>query len=322
MAKILCVGHITLDTFLKVEQADVHCDIDSTNCVVCFDFGSKVPVDEVRYAAGGGAANISVGISLLGHDPSIYSILGKDRKSEDAISELKKAKVDLSNIQYDSNPTDQAAIISYGSDRTIFTYSYPREYRINNELASEYKYIFISSIGDNVSGLYKDIIEAKKKDPEKIIFFNPGSREIKNSREDILTFIEHVDHIIINVEEGCSILNPGLKRNQIEIKDLLDLLGEKGPNNVVLTDAENGAYIWAEGAYSHIAAKKVEVVEKTGAGDAFASGYASGIMKGLSVEEAAEFGVLNGSSVIQTTGAQNGLLNEKAMTDLLSLHQE
>src|SRR5688572_20580911 len=112
MSKILCIGHITLDTFLKVEDADIHCDLNTEECKISFGFGAKVPVSEVYYSTGGGAANAAVGLSKLGHEVSIASILGKDSKATDVIASLSANKVDTAYIEQDSNPTDQASIIS------------------------------------------------------------------------------------------------------------------------------------------------------------------------------------------------------------------
>lgn len=314
MPKILCIGHITLDTFLKVEDVDVHCDLNHTDCKISFGFGAKVPVKEIFYSTGGGAANTAVGLSSLGCKSSVLSIVGKDRKGEDVITGLSSAGVDISQIEQDANPTDQASIVSYGIERTIFTYSYPRMYSIKNN-RRKWDAVYLSSVGTEVGKLYKEVIQLKEKGELPSLFYNPGSREIKSARNEMLEMLKHVDHLIVNVEEGCSILNAGLKRSDIEIEDLMNLLNEKGPKHIVLTDADNGAYVWSEGDFKHFPAIKTEVVEKTGAGDAYASGYIAAILYGYDIHQASKFATLNGASVIKVLGAQNGLLTKK---DLIS----
>jgi sugar/nucleoside kinase (ribokinase family) len=313
MPKILCIGHITLDTFLAVDGVDIHCDVNNTDCTVSFGFGAKVPVKDVFNSIGGGAANTAVGLRNLGHEISVATILGKDSKAKEVLKELSGCKVDISHIEQDKNPTDQASIISYGVERTIFTYSYPRKYSIKN-INEKFSAIYLSSVGTEVAGLYKEIIQLKQKGLIESLFYNPGSREIKNARADMAELLKYVDHLIVNVEEGCSILNLGLKRKDIEIADLMNLINEKGPKHIVLTDSDNGAYVWFEGDLHHLPAIQTEVVEKTGAGDAYASGYIGAILYGYDIKEASKFGTINASNAIKILGAQNGLLEK---TDLI-----
>jgi len=308
-SSLLCVGHVTLDTFMTVLDAEVHCDINHRDCKVCFDFGSKLPVESVCYGIGGGAGNVSVGTTNLGINTSIYTIIGNDPKGKDIKESLKKHRVGVKHVKEDLNPTDQASVISYKHDRTIFTYSFPREYQVH-KYWDEYDNIFISSVGDNVSKLYSQAILYKKKNPKTTIFYNPGSRELKNSRDDVLRMIEHVDYLIANLEEGCTILNSSLKVNDIEINDLLNLLVEKGIKNVVLTAGLKGVYATNKDYEFHVPAKKVRMVEKTGAGDAFASAFIASTIYKNEMETSLKWGVINASGVITKIGAQEGLLTK------------
>ena len=52
---------------------------------------------------------------------------------------------------------------------------------------------------------------------------------------------------------------------------------------------------------------KLKVVERTGAGDAFASGFVAGQMIGKSIEESLKLGLEESESVIKHQGAKIGL---------------
>ena len=54
--------------------------------------------------------------------------------------------------------------------------------------------------------------------------------------------------------------------------------------------------------------KKIKVVDPTGAGDAFAASFLSGMMKRNDVEFAMNLGVVNAQSVVSYYGAKNILL--------------
>lgn len=330
--RLLCVGHVTLDTFLMLgeELRDGEDGVEEPQGVgkpggevgegrrqVCFNLGDKVPVEDVYYGVGGGAANVATGTAKLGIETSLYTVVGSDPKGNDIVSVLEKHNVNCFQIVKDKNPTDQAVVVSYAKDRTIFTYSYPRSYE-KCPLAG-YDYIFISSIGERIEDFYRRVGDFKEKFPEITIFYNPGSRELAKARDDILEILPNVDYFISNVEEACLVAGQNLKPDQIEIKDLMGILAQKGPKVVVVTDGMRGSYIYAdafvEGAgmpcasFLHVEAQKGNLVEKTGAGDAYASGFIAAILLDKNLEEAGQWGSANSSAVISKVGAQEGLLS-------------
>lgn len=315
--KVLCIGHVTLDTFFSVENAELHCDINSRESKVCFDFGAKIPVEDVAYGVGGGAANVSAALGKMETEPILCSILGEDPVGESVIKRLVAHNVNIDHLIKDEYPTDQAAVISYITERTIFTYNHDREYNLEKFASlnpAEYEWILVSSVGEKVELLYKQIIKLKEQNSKLKLFYNPGSKELNYSYEQIQLILPYVDYLLSNVEEGCVLLNRELSRNDIELKDLLKLLAtEKGIKNVVLTDAKEGVYYreFGEGNADiiHLNAIKTEVVEKTGAGDAFSAGFIAGIINGKEMMEASKWGIANSTSVIKKVGAQNGLLD-------------
>ncbi len=315
--EILCIGHTTLDTFLYVDDAQTHCDIKSSECKVCFEFGAKIAVNDVSYGIGGGAANVSAGLKKLDTTPLLYTIIGNDPKGTDIKRHLYSIGLSHKYVYEDSNPTDQSMIISYTNERTIFSYNHDRKYNIDKLYNFKVpQYIFISSIGKDITQVYNQVIDLKRLNPGLTVFLSPGTKEIRDSVDDIANILPSVDYLLSNVEEGCSILNPSLNRSQISPKDLADLLVQKGIGSVVLTDGGDGVYFADKEDLLTFKAIKVDVVEKTGAGDAFASGFVGALMHGQDKKDAVKWGIANSSSVIQTRGAQNGLMDVHSIEEL------
>jgi len=77
----------------------------------------------------------------------------------------------------------------------------------------------------------------------------------------------------------------------------------------VITDGKNGAYAYDGQVKQSIAARKVDVVETTGAGDAFASSFLAGMILKQNIEFALQIGLANSESVIKEVGAKNTLLS-------------
>ena len=57
---LITIGDSTVDTFIKVHEASLECDINKKDCKICVPYGSKVPVEAIEYAVAGNAANVAV----------------------------------------------------------------------------------------------------------------------------------------------------------------------------------------------------------------------------------------------------------------------
>ena len=55
------------------------------------------------------------------------------------------------------------------------------------------------------------------------------------------------------------------------------------------------------------------MVDQTGAGDGFMSGFVGGLAKGYPLEKALDLGIANGASVVTKIGAKEGLIKEKEL---------
>ena len=104
------------------------------------------------------------------------------------------------------------------------------------------------------------------------------------------------------------------------MKILFKGLHKLGPKIVAITDGPDGAYA-SDGKnqyYMPIYPDPAPPFERTGAGDSFATGFMSALIYGKSVEEALLWAPINAMSVVQYTGAQEGLLTKKELLSLLS----
>src|SRR3989339_1778545 len=75
---LVSIGDSTIDTFIKIHDATVECDINQEDCKICLGYGDKIPVDSIAHGVAGNAANVAVGASKLGLISAIYTNLGDD----------------------------------------------------------------------------------------------------------------------------------------------------------------------------------------------------------------------------------------------------
>jgi ribokinase len=92
---------------------------------------------------------------------------------------------------------------------------------------------------------------------------------------------------------------------------------KKGVKVVAVKLGSKGCYVTDGKQSHHVEAFKVNVVDTTGAGDAFCAGFLYGLIKGKSLEECGRIGNLVASRCITKMGARPGL---SALKDLAKNH--
>ena len=135
---------------------------------------------------------------------------------------------------------------------------------------------------------------------------NPGSYQMKKNHNKFQQILPFTDLLFINKEEAETITH---KRTTIQ--EIIKSLQKMGCKNIVLTDGKNGSYASNAQDIYFMPPSPVKPLEKTGAGDAYASAFLTAIINKKTVPEAMMWGTANAGGVIQKIGAQDGLLNQK-----------
>ena len=113
----------------------------------------------------------------------------------------------------------------------------------------------------------------------------------------------------MNREEACKLLSID-HLEAPEFRKLLALLHELAPKIVVITDGKKGAFVYdGETFYHGKPTPGLNILETTGAGDAFAATFTSAIIKGITTETALNYAMTNAESVLQYKGAKEKLLH-------------
>jgi len=78
MYNVITIGDALIDTHVLINDASVECDINKTNCKLCLDYASKIPITDSFQSLGGNAANVAIGIKKLGLNSTILTSIGDD----------------------------------------------------------------------------------------------------------------------------------------------------------------------------------------------------------------------------------------------------
>lgn len=308
--ELLSVGDATLDVFLLPSESEALCTINDKEAYICFSYGEKIPVKSIEYSVGGNAANNAVGTRRLGIKVGLVATLGGDSTGSQIIERLEKEGVDLSFvIQQPMAGSNYSTVINYGGERTIFTYHAPRSYEFPMNLVAA-PWVYLTSMGETFQPFYNHILDFLHKHPEIKLAFNPGSRQMRAGIEVLKPVLERTYIIYVNRQEAEKLTKTEDSRG--DEKQLLQKLSDLGPKACIITDGENGSYLFdsESNKFYKSGVLPVDAYERTGAGDAFGSGCIAALIKGKSFQEAMLWGTVNAASVIGYVGSQRGLLKE------------
>jgi len=311
---LLAIGDIVVDDFIKLEDAHVHCKIDSEACELCVRFGDKVPFESstVCYAVGN-CANAAVSGARLGLKTALMSSVGKDNRGDKCLETLKDNGVSINFMKQSSEyPTNYHYVLWYEVERTILVKHAPFPYGLPKDMPPP-KWIYLTSAGETSEEFHHEIARWLDEHPETKLAFQPGTFQMKLGKEKLADIYKRADIFFSNVEEAQRIL----ETKEADKKKLMQMIMELGPKIVVMTDGIDGAYAYDGADFWFMPVYPHKPFERTGAGDAFASTVVSALIMGKSLEEALRWGPINAMGVVQKIGAQEGLLKREVVEDYL-----
>lgn len=302
--KIISLGAAVQDVFLQGKIFKAHKDEDGDD-VQEFELGTKNDVEEITFSTGGGATNAAVTFARHGFHSCYIGRIGKDIAGKAVMEVLHEDGVDTSLVMHDDKlSTGYSAILLSGKgERTILTHrGASNDYRLKESHFHNYSadWLYVSSLSGDVDALKTAIKFAKEKNIN--IAVNPGGGELKHKTE-IREILKGIDVLSLNREEmidlfGGSTLAEVMKEASKFAKTVLLTDGPKGAY------ATDGVHVFKSGLY-----KDVKVFDRTGAGDAFSSGFVAEVALGHSIERALTFASANSTSVVSKIGAKAGILH-------------
>lgn len=311
---VLCVGKAVQDVFLIDDEFDPHCEGDV--CYTHLPLGAKLDISKAVFASGGNATNAAVTLARQGIDTRYLWALGHDPASISSLQALDEEGVDTSAVVQDQRmqaSLSTVLVALHGGERTILNYkgTLPSFNDVDRMLrmADKPDWVYPSSLG-SIEALTKVIDWALKHDVK--VMLNPAGNELADIQK-LRSLLEDVEILITNKEEMQQIV----EGNSIEE---LVLHGLHYCPVVIVTDGHNGSCasdgktIVTAGLYDNL-----PPVERTGAGDAFASGFLSQWLQGYTLRDSLHFASANSSSVVQYIGAKTGILEHSAQLNPMDL---
>lgn len=315
MYDVICIGSATVDAFIKTEHEK---DIISENkTFMAYQLGSKIIVEDLKFTIGGGGTNTAVALARLKNKTAYLGTLGNDQNADLIINNLKTEKIDFLGYKIPTQTDFSVVLDSIKKDRTILNFknsSKELDYKKIIKSKLKAKWFYISSLTGKSLETLKQLCTYASKNKIKVLF-NPSNYIAELGAEKLKKIISNTTILICNLDEAKLLLNT----TSNNIKTIQKRLINKGPSTVVITDADNGAYVYDKDTkkYYHATPNKVKVIETTGAGDSFASSFLSGMVERNNIDYSLKLALINAESVISHHGAKEKLLTKTEMDKIL-----
>lgn len=313
------MGSNTLDVFVETEaelvKVTIHDDGGKSKKEPClvYPLGAKLLITDLHFEIGGGGTNTAVSFARLGLRTGYIGKIGHDNSGIQVFNLLHKEKVKF--LGAFGEKTGYSVILdSEADDRTILTYKGSNDDLEFSEISRKNvktKWFYFSSMaGTSFQTLNEMSRFALKNDIN--VAFNPSLYVVSNGLNYLKTVFESVNVLILNKEEAEIIA----KKSHID--ELLVFLKKYIKDYVVITDGKNGCWCYNGKKVIHaVPRKNIRVVETTGAGDAFASAFVTGLIRKKNLKTCVRMGMIQAESVVQYRGAKNILLSKAQMNSLL-----
>jgi ribokinase len=266
--------------------------------------GETISGEDLKIIPGGKGANQAVAAARQGVPVGMSGCVGNDSFGPELIDNLKRNNVDVDLVRIDSGSATGTAIIvvdEKGQNSIVLSpggngQMSPAD--VEHLSFANYKLLLLQL--EIPLGTVLEAARRAKASGLRVLLNPAPARPLP---EELISL---PDFIVPN-ESELSLLAEHPVFDVSSAEAAAPILLTRGAQNVIVTLGAQGALIVNREGTTHIPPYPVEVVDSTAAGDAFIGGFASALLQGKSLEEAARYGCACGALATTKFGAQPSL---------------
>ncbi len=274
---------------------------------VFLPLGEKLEGADILLRSGGGGGNVAATFVSQGLKVAFCGKVGDDFAGKFILDELSKFKVNKSFILKTTKKRTNCSVIFTGKEgKTIIPYRGASGDLSIKEIPLKKlkaKWFYLAPLSGKLKKDFLKIINFAKKENIKIAF-SPGKSQMTGS--EIKKALKKVDIFILNQEEAS--LLTGI--SSLKEKSIFKKIDEWTEGICIMTKGRKGVSV-SDGKFVYKApALKIKVIDETGAGDSFGSGFVSEYIKTGKIDLAIQFATANAAANIEELGAKEGILKK------------
>ncbi|MFC7394589.1 sugar kinase [Scopulibacillus cellulosilyticus] len=285
-------------------------------------------VNHFKRALAGAETNVAIGLARLGFNAGWVSKVGNDAFGRYICHQLKEEQVDISRVKTDDiHPTGfqiKAKVkkgdpeVQYFRRGSAASHLNPSDINIDYLMSANHLHMtgIPLALSKETRSFAFEVLSIMKSAGKKVSF-DPNLRpSLWRSEEEMIQVINkaacQADWVLPGLSEGKKLTGYS------DPSQIADFYLKRGSELVVIKVGAEGAYFKTKNQEKVVPGYKVEhVADTVGAGDGFAVGVISGLLEGLSYEEAVKRGNAIGALAVQSPGDSEGLPNRKQLGEFL-----
>ena len=292
-ANVLCIGDVMLDVVTKINVLPSQ-----------INYGSDTPAT-ISTHGGGAAGNVASWLTRAGSQATIISHVGNDAAGSALTSEFDLLGVHHHNLVVESGHTGVVVVlVDSTGERTMFPDNGANSGLRLNDLPdlTGYDAIYISGYSPldplSLPGI-KEMI-GKIHEKEIPIYFDPasvgGMKEV--ALDEVKSWLPLMDVLLLNEEEAIYLSGDS------DIEKALDFLLESCQTVVIKRGSHGATGKTRSGDSVEVPAITTNLVDTTGAGDAFAAGFISDFAINKDLSRALKAGTEIAAQCVAIIGAR------------------
>jgi len=329
MFDIITFGSATRDIILKPKQlTQLKYEKQQENNQICFPFGSKIDIQDIYFTSGGGATNTAATFALQGYNVAFCGAIGQDLSGQELVNELKSFKINTSLVvkKQEKATNHSIVILGDGTDRTILAYRGAAELLDEKDIPFKKlktKWLYLAPLSGLLCDKFESILQFAEEHNIQVAV-NPGMAQL--SLPNFSEIAKKINVLILNQEEASFLTKTGAPKDlgarpstNIENvsalvpwqREIFGKITNMCHGIVIMTMGGDGVVV-SDGKKIYSAKPHVDriIVDTTGAGDAFGSGFIAEFIKSGDIESSIQLGMANSVSCLSKIGAKNGLLKK------------
>ena len=251
--------------------------------------GETVLGGDTILSPGGKGANTAVAAARLGADVALLGAVGDDPYGELLKRSLAESGVDTKPLRTSERPTGNAYItVTPDGENSILVSPGANSALRPEDIDLDGAEIVVLSLEIPLETVEHAVAKAAEAGVKTLLNLSPAAELSKKT-------LQHLDVLLVNEHEAAFLLG-----GEADFPKLLDL----GPKAAVVTLGAKGAAVVTADGVTEVPSPKVEAVDTTGAGDAFAGALAASLAKGAELADAARKAVKVAAITVTRQGAQ------------------
>lgn len=303
MLDLMCLGSVSIDLYYKGSS------LTENDGRFELAIGGKYYVDHFYEGLGGGGANVAIGVTKAGLKAGLIAKIGNNPFKPIICKKLDDEHIfheEFCSIEEDYTNISSILLNTKG-EKTIVNYRTPDQQLMKCEddfdKIEKAKAMYMANLSKVSWEERLKILQFAKSNGKKI-FANLNVTDCRRPLEEIISFIEHVDVLIINSYEYADIVKSPYESIDFQ-SDIIEKFTPFTKNHLlVITDGKKGSYAYHTSKVSHQKAIIIpKVIDTTGAGDAYTAGFIAEYLGSKDIEKAMEKGAHYAVKILSKMGA-------------------